>query len=107
MLLPLPWFRRSFRPAELQIELIFSPEPSSVKLDLGAVAVTLDDDPILPSRVVHVGRRPAPRYSAYSGPRSLIVPPWDLSDRGVIASRFARSNRSSAGLTRSEAVELG
>jgi hypothetical protein len=62
VLLPLPWFFRGFRPSELEISLAFSGEPRVVEVDLGAVGVTLDGEPIWPSHVEYAGNRPPPTY---------------------------------------------
>lgn len=64
VLLPVPWLRRGFRPPELEIALLFSPEPSTVELDLGAVAVTLDGETMWPSHISYEGHRPPPQYFA-------------------------------------------
>lgn len=60
MLLPIPWLRRGFRPVDLQVQLAFSAEPSSVVIDLGAVSATIDGVANRPSHVEYEGRRPAP-----------------------------------------------
>jgi hypothetical protein len=64
MLLPVPWLRRGFRPAELEVALVFSPEPRTVELDLGKVGVTLDGEVVWPSRIAYEGNRPPPEYHA-------------------------------------------
>jgi hypothetical protein len=64
MLLPLPWLRRGFRPAELEVALVFSPEPRTVELDLGKVGVTMDGEVIWPARIRYEGNRPPPQYHA-------------------------------------------
>ncbi len=77
--LPIPWLRRGFRPAELQVELAFSGEPRSAQLDLGAVAVKIAGASSRPSRIEYEGRRPAPQYVEtvklpIGGRASLVAP---------------------------------
>jgi hypothetical protein len=64
MLLPLPWLRRGFRPAELELALVFSPEPRTVELDLGKLGVTMDGEVVWPARIRYEGNRPPPQYHA-------------------------------------------
>jgi hypothetical protein len=63
VLVPVPWLRRGFRPAELEIEIRFSHGPRVVEIDLGSVGVTLDGERVWPIRIEYEGRRPAPRYA--------------------------------------------
>lgn len=63
VLVPIPWFRRGFRPAELTVEIRFSHGPRVVEIDLGSVGVTLDGERVWPSRVEYEGWRPAPSYT--------------------------------------------
>jgi len=62
VLLPIPWFRRGFRPAEVQIDVNFAGDPSLAIVDVGAAAMTVDGKSIRPSRVEYQGERPAPVY---------------------------------------------
>jgi len=63
VLMPIPWFRCGFRPAELQVEIRFAQGPRVVEIDLGSVGVTLDGERVWPSRIAYEGRRPAPSYT--------------------------------------------
>jgi hypothetical protein len=62
VLLPIPWFRRGFRPDEIEIELAFAHEPSVAVVDVQSIALTLEGRTLTPSRVAYEGRRPAPVY---------------------------------------------
>jgi len=61
-LLPIPWFRRAFRPDELEIELAFSGEPNLVVIDTAAAELMIEGKTLKPSRISYQGRRPAPTY---------------------------------------------
>jgi hypothetical protein len=69
LLLPIPWFRLSFFPRELQVELAFHGEPSVAVLDVGAVTATLDGKPVEPAKIEYLGVRPAPEYV-----RTIVLP---------------------------------
>lgn len=62
VLLPIPWFRRGFRPDELEIQLRFLGEPRSAVLDLGAVSLSVGGATLRPARVSYQRERPAPVY---------------------------------------------
>jgi hypothetical protein len=62
LLLPIPWFRLSFFPRELQVELAFEGDPKLAVLDVGAVRATLDGQPVEPAKIEYQGVRPAPEY---------------------------------------------
>lgn len=62
LLLPIPWFRLSFFPRELQVELAFQGDPKLAVLDVGAVTATLDGKPVEPAKIEYQGVRPAPEY---------------------------------------------
>jgi hypothetical protein len=74
LLLPIPWFRLSFFPRELQVALTFHGEPGVAVLDLGAVSATLDGKPVVPAKIEYQGVRPAPEYV-----RTIVLP-----SRGLI-----------------------
>jgi hypothetical protein len=69
LLLPIPWFRLSFFPRELQVELAFRGEPDVAVIDVGAVSATLDGKPIAPAKIEYQGVRPAPEYV-----RTIVLP---------------------------------
>jgi hypothetical protein len=81
LLLPIPWFRLSFFPRELQVALTFHGEPSVAVLDLGAVSATLDGKPVVPAKVEYQGVRPAPEYV-----RTILLP-----NRGLIKMEDPRA----------------
>jgi rRNA maturation protein Nop10 len=62
ILLPIPWFRRGFRPPEYEIQLTFRGEPSEAVIDTTAVTLRMDGKTIAPSKVSYQGERPAPTY---------------------------------------------
>jgi hypothetical protein len=62
VLLPIPWLRRGFRPMELEVELGFSGDPETVRVDLGSLGATIDGEARRPLKIQYEGRRPAPRY---------------------------------------------
>lgn len=62
VLLPIPWFRRGFRPDELHFEVAFHHEPEVAVVDTSAVSLTLEGKTLKPFRVAYEGRRPAPVY---------------------------------------------
>jgi hypothetical protein len=62
VLLPIPWFRRGFRPMEYEIELAFRGAPGEAVIDTAALALKMDGKTLLPSRVAYRGERPAPVY---------------------------------------------
>ena len=62
VLLPIPWFRRGFRPDEVQIEVAFHRDPEIAVVDTSAMTLTLEGRTLAPFRVAYEGRRPAPTY---------------------------------------------
>lgn len=62
VLLPIPWFRRGFRPDEVQIEVAFHHDPEIAVVDTSAMSLTLEGKRLVPFRVAYEGRRPAPVY---------------------------------------------
>jgi hypothetical protein len=81
LLLPIPWFRLSFFPRELQVALTFHGEPSVAVIDLGAVSATLDGQPVIPAKIEYQGVRPAPEYV-----RTISLP-----NRGLIKMEDPRA----------------
>jgi hypothetical protein len=101
VLLPLPWFFRGFRPSELELTLVFSGEPRSVELDLGAVGVTLDGEKIWPIQVEYEGHRPPPNHHATValpiGGRARLESPTLLTFRFTAEASDASEFRMSLG----------
>jgi hypothetical protein len=62
VLLPIPWFRRGFRPDEVHIEVAFHHDPEVAVVDTSAISLTLEGKTLKPIRVAYEGRRPAPVY---------------------------------------------